>query len=114
LHPLPAAGQILLQLPEPLLPLGHRPGGGVQRLVDPLDLLHQAAHLVLLLLYRAQAALDAAVQAPQLPGREPPFFASKIRSREASTSSSASAMRKPGGCSGPPWSSLRMPRTTVQ
>ena len=34
--------------------------------------------------------------------REPPFFASKFRWSDSWTSSSASAIRKPGGCSGPP------------
>ena len=34
--------------------------------------------------------------------REPPFFASKFRWIDSWTSFSASAIRKPGGCSGPP------------
>jgi hypothetical protein len=61
-----------------------------------------------------QAAIDAVGQPVQLLLSESPFFASKLRSIESRTSSKASAIRRPGGWSGPPWSSLRMPRTAEQ
>ena len=35
-------------------------------------------------------------------------------SYQRAASASASAIRRPGGCSGPPWSSLRIPRTAAQ
>jgi hypothetical protein len=61
-----------------------------------------------------QASVDAAGQTAELLLCEPPFFSSKFRWIDAPTSCNASAIRKPGGSSGPPWSSLRMPRTAVQ
>src|SRR6266568_3981964 len=44
----------------------------------------------------------------------PPFLASRVRSSDARTSCNASLIRTPGGCSGPPWSSLSIPRTAAQ
>jgi hypothetical protein len=55
-----------------------------------------------LLLDLVQALLDAAGQAAELLLREPPRFASRFRWSDAWTSFGASAIRKPGGCSGPP------------
>ena len=69
---------------------------------------------LLLLRDCVQTAFDASEQAAELRFREPPFFSSKFRWIDAPTSCNASAIRKPGGSSGPPWSSLRMPRTAVQ
>ena len=40
------------------------------------------------------------------------FFASKFRWIDSRTSFRASAMSRPGGWRGPPWSSLRIPRTS--
>src|SRR5512142_1185789 len=60
-----------------------------------------------------QSAVDAVGQAAELLLGEPPFCASKLRRSESRTSFKASAIRRPGGWSGPPWSSLRMPRTAV-
>ena len=57
---------------------------------------------LLLLLDFVQARLDASGQAAELLLREPPFFASKFRWIDSRTSFNASAIRKPGGCSGPP------------
>jgi hypothetical protein len=61
-----------------------------------------------------QSAVDAVGQAAEVLLGEPPFCASKLRRSESRTSFKASAIRRPGGWSGPPWSSLRMPRTAVQ
>jgi hypothetical protein len=68
----------------------------------------------LLLLDLVQAALDAAGQAAELLLGEPPFCSSRFRWIDARTSANASAIRTPGGFSGPPWSSLRIPRTAAQ
>ncbi len=54
------------------------------------------------LLDSVEAALDASGQAAELLVREPPFFAPKFRWSDSWTSPKASAIRKPGGCSGPP------------
>src|SRR4051794_7675320 len=87
---------------ELLLPLGDvlRPGlEGRGHLRNHRDVL---ADDTLLLLDLVQAALDASGQAAELLLREPPFFSSKFRWSDAWTSVSASAIRNPGGCSGPP------------
>src|SRR3954452_750930 len=57
---------------------------------------------LLLPLDLVQAALDASGQAVELLLRESPFGASRSRWSDAWTSFSASAIRNPGGCSGPP------------
>src|SRR5437870_8253479 len=61
-----------------------------------------------------QAAVNASGQTLQQRLCTPPFWASKVRSSDSRTSCNASLIRTPGGCSGPPWSSLRMPRTAAQ
>ena len=65
-------------------------------------------------LTRSRPLSMQAGQPAQLRLREPPFFASRFRPSDCRTSSNASAIRNPGGWSGPPWSSLRMPRTAAQ
>src|SRR3954451_19290095 len=87
---------------ELLLPLGDVLRPGLQRrghLRDHRDVLSDD---LLLLLDLVQAALDASGQAAELLLRESPFFASRSRWSDAWTSFSASAIRNPGGCSGPP------------
>jgi hypothetical protein len=54
--------------------------------------------------------VDARHELRQLAIAGPPFFGSTQRWSEARTSPSASAIRRPGGSSGPPWSSFRIPR----
>lgn len=61
-----------------------------------------------------QSSINASCQTPQLAFSSPPFFRWRFRSSDCRTSRSASAIRRPGGCSGPPWSSLRIPLTAVQ
>ena len=61
-----------------------------------------------------QTSVDAVGQAAELLFREPPFFSSRFRWIDSRTSSNASAILKPGGWRGPPWSSLRIPRTAAQ
>ena len=68
-------------------------------LLDVLDVVSER------LLFRAdgvQAAVDAVSQSAELLLGEAPFFSSKFRWSDARTSCNAAAIRKPGGCSGPP------------
>ena len=66
------------------------------------NVLHIAAQRFLFGFDGVEAAVDAAGQAVELRFGEAPFFSSKLRWIESRTSLKASAMRKPGGCSGPP------------
>ena len=94
--------ELIDQRLELLLPLRDilRPGlEGRGHLRDHLDVFSDD---LLLFLDFVQAALDASGQAAELLLREPPFFASKFRWIDSWTSCKASAIRKPGGCSGPP------------
>ena len=89
-----------------------RPGlEGRGYLLDVLDVLSDR---LLLGLDMVQSPVDAAGQAAELLLCEPPFFASKFRRIDSRTSFKASAMSRPGGWSGPPWSLLRIPRTAAQ
>jgi hypothetical protein len=78
------------------------------------DLLDLLSDRDLRFLDRVQPSIDEPGQATQERFAAPPFFASRIRPRDCLTSSNASAIRRPGGCIGPPWSSLRMPRIAEQ
>jgi hypothetical protein len=93
---------------------GAWPVGRVQSRVDLYDVLDVPADFLLLDPDEIEASVNACRQPLQLCFREPPFFTDRLRSSDACTSPSASAIRNPGGCSGPPWSSLRMPRTMAQ
>lgn len=64
--------------------------------------------------HAVETAIDAACQALQRPFRSAPFFVTRQRSTDPRTDCNARAMRRPGGCSGPPWSSFRIPFTAVQ
>lgn len=72
-------------------------GGGYLR--DVLDVVSDRLLLGLDLL---QSPVDAAGQAAELLFGESPFSASKLRWIDSRTSCNASAMRRPGGWSGPP------------
>ena len=72
---------------------------GRGHLVDVLDVL---ADWLLLGLDMLQSPVDAAGQSAQLLLCETPFFASKFRWIDSRTSPKASAIRRPGGWSGPP------------
>src|SRR5487761_2177348 len=86
----------------------------VEGRIDLLEFLDVLSNRLLLVSNVVQASVDARGQAAKLLLCEAPFFASKFRWIESRTSCNASAIRNPGGSSGPPWSSLRMPRTVVQ
>lgn len=78
------------------------PARGVQGRCHLTNLLHVLSNRRLFLGDRVQTAVDAVGQATQLLLSGPPFFASKLRWIDSCTSSKASAIRRPGGCSGPP------------
>jgi hypothetical protein len=63
---------------------------------------------------RVEAPGDATGQAAELLLGEAPFCNSTFRWIESRTSLKASAICNPAGSSGPPWLSLRMPRTAAQ
>ena len=64
--------------------------------------------------HAVETAIDAARQAFQSLFRSAPFFVARQRSTDPRTDCNAATMRRPGGCSGPPWSSFRIPFTAVQ
>src|SRR6266849_149735 len=87
-----------------------RPQGAIHR----LQFLDVSLHVRQGRLYDIQAAVDAAGQTRQQGLGRLPFFAPRLCSSESRTSWRAALIRTPGGCSGPPWLSLRMPRTAAQ
>ncbi len=110
LRPLKAIDQSF----ERLLPLGAAPRPRLEGRGDFLDVLNVASDGLAFGLDGVEAAVDAPGQAAELLLGEPPFCSSTLRWIDARTSPNASAIRTPGGCSGPPWSSLRIPRTATQ
>ena len=67
-----------------------------------LDVLDVFSDFLLFDLDFVQTSVDAVGQSAELLLGEPPFFSSKFRWIDARTSCKASAIRKPGGWSGPP------------
>ena len=67
-----------------------------------LDVLDVFSNWLLLGLDLLQSSVNASGQTAELLFCEPPFFASKFRWIDSRTSFKASAMRRPGGWSGPP------------
>jgi hypothetical protein len=109
---------VAVEAGEERVEVGLTPGGFLRRWVQGrghfLDRLDVAPDRLLLGFHQVQSLVDAGGQSAQLLLREPPFFASTFRWIDCRTSSNASAIRNPGGSSGPPWSLLRMPRTAAQ
>jgi hypothetical protein len=91
-----------------------RTAGRIDSRPDLDDLLNPLSDRDLRLLDRIESPVDEPGQAAQERFASPPFFASRFRPRDCRTSPNASAIRSPGGSSGPPWPSLRMPRTALQ
>ena len=87
---------------------------GIERGRDFADLLDIGEKGRLLLPDQVQSAIDATGESAELRLCEPPFFVARFFWIDSRTSVKASAIRKPGGWSGPPWSSLRIPRTAAQ
>ena len=99
---------------ERRLPLRTAPRPRLEGRGDFLDVVDVAADGLVFVSDGVEATVDAAGQAAELLLGESPFCASTFRWIDARTSPNASAIRRPGGCSGPPWSSLRIPRTAAQ
>jgi hypothetical protein len=87
---------------ERLPPIGAAPLARFDGRGDFLDVLDVLADRLLSLPDLVEAAIDAPGQSPQLLLCEPPFFSSKLRWSDSRTSPKASAIRNPGGLSGPP------------
>lgn len=107
---LEASGQLLELRPASLTV----PSFGVQGRRDFLDVFDIASDRLVFGSDVVEAAVDATGEPGELLLGEPPFFSSKFRWIDSRTSCKASAIRRPGGWSGPPWSSLTMPRTAAQ
>ena len=75
---------------------------GIKRGLDGPHVCHLLADGFLCRLHARQPSVDIAGQARESCMRTPPFCASRFRCSEARRSPKASAIRKPGGCSGPP------------
>lgn len=91
-----------------------RAAGSIESGGDPDDLVDVLLDRGLGLLDGVESPVDVTGEAIQERLGPPPFSASRFRPRDRLTSTNASAIRRPGGWSGPPWSSLRMPRTAEQ
>ena len=96
------AVEVCQQRVEVGLTLGRCFRGRVQRRGHLLDRLEVDPDRLLLGFHQVQSLVDAGGQPAQLRLREPPFFASTFRWIDSRTSSSAAAIRNPGGSSGPP------------
>ena len=73
-----------------------------KRVLDRPHVGHVVAYGLVRIVHRRQTSVDVAGQTRQSFMSWPPFCTSRFRCRDARTSSRASAMRKPGGCNGPP------------
>jgi hypothetical protein len=91
-----------------------RAAGRIESRPDLDDLVNLLLDRDLRLLDRIKSPVDEPGQAAQERFASPPFLAPRFRPRDCRTSLNASAIRSPGGFSGPPWSSLRIPRATEQ
>ena len=84
------------------LTLGTRPTVRFQCRLDRPDILHVGANGFLCDVNGTQPPVDVSGQPRESVVSSPPFFASRLRWSDACTSPKASAMRRPGGCRGPP------------
>ena len=75
---------------------------GIKRGLDCPHVCHLVTYVLLGRLHTRQASINIAGQARELLVGTPPFCVSRFRCSDAQTSPKASAIRKPGGCSGPP------------
>ena len=92
----------ILQGLELLLPFGAALRCWIERLGNGRDVLHVATQLLLFGADGVETAVDATGQSVELRLGEAPFFSSTFRWIDSRTSLNASAIRKPGGCRGPP------------
>ena len=84
------------------LTLGTRTTVRFECRLDRPDILHVGANGFLCGVDGTQPPVDISGQPRESVVRSPPFFASRLRWSDACTSPKASAMRRPGGCRGPP------------
>ena len=105
-HRLPDWIAALLQLRLQDLKLHLTLGTGTtirfERRLDRPDILHVSANGFLCGVDGTQPPVDVSGQPRESVGNSPPFFASRLRDSDACTSPKASAIRRPGGCRGPP------------
>jgi hypothetical protein len=87
---------------ERLLPLGAGPLSRFEGRGDFLDVLDVLSDRRVLVSHFFESTIDAAGKSAELLFCEPPFCSSTFRWIDSRTSLNASAIRKPGGCSGPP------------
>src|SRR5215831_9866117 len=73
-----------------------------ERGLDRPDILHVGANGFVCGVDGVQPPVDVSGQPRESVVSSPPFFASRLRWSDACTSPKASAMRRPGGCRGPP------------
>jgi len=97
-----AVRETFLQGLELLPPFGTSLRCRIQRRGDGHDVLHVVTQLLLFGADGVETTVDAVGQTVELRFGEAPFFSSKFRWIDSRTSLNASAIRKPGGCSGPP------------
>lgn len=114
LNQIVARSQLVTQGLESLRAFGTGTAGRFQGFLDGPDGGDVALDRLQVVLDLVQSTVDAASQALELALSAPPFLTWMFRSSDCRTSRNASAIRRPGGCSGPPWSSLRIPFTAVQ
>ena len=96
---------LLELLPQGLkvhMPVVARAIGGIKCGLDCPHVCHLVMYVLLGHLHTRQASVNIAGQARELLVGTPPFCASRFRCSDARTSPKASAIRKPGGCNGPP------------
>ena len=84
------------------LTLGTRTTVRFECRLDRPDILHVGANGFLCGVDGTQPPVDISGQPRESVVSSPPFFASRLRWSDACTSPKASAMRRPGGCRGPP------------
>ena len=73
-----------------------------ERCLDRPHILHVGANGFLCGVDGVQPSVDVSGQPRESVVSSPPFFASRLRWSDACTSPKAAAMRRPGGCRGPP------------
>lgn len=82
--------------------LGAIPVGRLEGRIDRGDIRHVLPDGFLDFLHQIETAIDTAGQSTQQRLGPPPLRASRFRCSDRRTSPNASAIRRPGGCSGPP------------
>jgi len=74
----------------------------IKCVLNCLHVCHVLAYLLLDGVHSCETSVDVAGDTREALLDRPPFCTSRFRCNDARTSPRASAMRKPGGCNGPP------------